>query len=691
MIKSISIIIVNYNVKDYLANCLQSIRDSKYDGNIDIIVIDNDSYDGSSSMIRDRFPFVRLIENSENLGFAKGVNIGLKEKLGDYILILNPDTVIEERTLSVLKNYMEKNLEVGICGPKILNADGSLQLACKRSFPTPWVALPKILGLSKIFPNGKWTGKYNLTYLDSDERHSVEAISGSFMFMRNAVLGDVGKLDETFFMFGEDLDYCYRTIQAGFEIHYVPETQIIHYKGESVKSTPHDSVGWFYQAMNLFVNKHFSKTASIVTNTVLKIGISVRKASSFCISSVVPLLPVLLDLFMVSLAFLIVIPIRFGSLVPVVNVYLPVVTLYGIFWVLVGGVFQIYSRFVLAYNRAMLSSILGFLLSVAFTYFFKQIAYSRAVILGASLIITLLIPGWRLVAHIMKSRGFFRNLVLGQAPIFSRPAIIIGAGSEGQRIAQKIGRRPDTGIYIIGIVDPNPDQVTYSNADISTPYSILGSTDLINSLVKRYEIRELIFTSDRLDNEEIVNIMDMTKHLRLTYRVVPRERDILLGKASVEDVSDFPFVSIEYNLYHRLNVISKRVFDIIFSTSILIITTPLFLTVMIRFGKWKKREFWGREGIVFNAWVTPAKSRILRELPLLLNILFGEMSFVGTAMIPKEEKEINLICKPGLTGLDRIRKFRIGNEERTIYDHYYVQNQSMAFDVEIIIRSVLAL
>ena len=305
MIKSISIIIVNYNVKDYLANCLQSIRDSKYDGNIDIIVIDNDSYDGSSSMIRDRFPFVRLIENSENLGFAKGVNIGLKEKLGDYILILNPDTVIEERTLSVLKNYMEKNLEVGICGPKILNADGSLQLACKRSFPTPWVALPKILGLSKIFPNGKWTGKYNLTYLDSDERHSVEAISGSFMFMRNAVLGDVGKLDETFFMFGEDLDYCYRTIQAGFEIHYVPETQIIHYKGESVKSTPHDSVGWFYQAMNLFVNKHFSKTASIVTNTVLKIGISVRKASSFCISSVVPLLPVLLDLFMVSLAFLI--------------------------------------------------------------------------------------------------------------------------------------------------------------------------------------------------------------------------------------------------------------------------------------------------------------------------------------------------------------------------------------------------
>ena len=691
MKKTISIIIVNYNVKHYLANCIESICDSDYNGDIDIIVVDNNSYDGSVSMIRERFPFVKLIENDKNLGFAKGVNLGLRIAFGDYIILLNPDTVVEERTLSVLYNYMEENPEVGICGPKIINADGSLQLACKRSFPTPWVALPKILGLSKIFPNGKWTGKYNLTYLNSNQIHSVEAISGSFMFMRRSVLINVGELDETFFMFGEDLDFCYRSIQSGFEIHYVPYTQIIHYKGESVKSSPHDSTGWFYQAMDLFVNKHFSTTASILTKAVLKIGISLKKGSSFFVSSLVPLLPVLLDLFMVVIAFFIAITLRFGSFEPVVNVYFPVLTLYSLFWISVGGIFQIYSRFVLAYNRAMLSSILGFLLSVAFTYFFKQIAYSRAVILGASLIITLLIPGWRLVAHVLKSRGFFRNLVLGQAPIFSRPARIVGGGSEGQRIAQKMGRRPDTGIYIVGFVDPNPEALIFSDKEISSLHLILGSTDAINSIVVRYEIRELIFTSDRLDNKEIVKIMDNTKHLRLTYRVVPRERDILLGKASVEDVSDFPFVSIEYNLYHRLNVISKRIFDIIFSTLIIIFTFPLFLVLIIKFRKWNKREFWGREGRVFNAWVFPTKKRILGELPLMINVLFGEMSFVGTAMIPKEKKKINLICKPGLTGLDRIRKYRIGNEERTIYDHYYVQHQSMAFDVEIIIRSVLAL
>ena len=256
MSKSVSIIIVSYNVKDYLYNCLQSILNSDYSGDLDLILVDNGSYDGSVSIVRKNFPSVRVIENDSNLGFAKGVNIGLRESHGDYILLLNPDTVIEEKTLSVLTAYMEEHPIVGICGPKILNADGSLQLACKRSFPTPWVALPKLVGLSKLFPGGTWTGRYNLTYLDSDERHSVEAISGSFMFMSNRVLEKVGQLDERFFMFGEDLDYCYRIKKRGYDIVYNPISSIIHYKGESAKTAPYDMIHIFYTAFYQFYNKH---------------------------------------------------------------------------------------------------------------------------------------------------------------------------------------------------------------------------------------------------------------------------------------------------------------------------------------------------------------------------------------------------------------------------------------------------
>ena len=691
MSRPISVIIVNYNVKDYLANCLRSVEESDYAGQIEIIVVDNGSYDGSAAMVKARFPSVRLIDNGSNRGFAKAVNIGLRESSGDYKLLLNPDTVIEEKTLAVLAEYMEKHPEVGICGPKILNADGSLQLACKRSFPTPWVALPKLLGLSRLLPGGKWTGRYNLTYLNPEKHHSVEAISGSFMFMRRATVEKVGELDERFFMFGEDLDYCYRAIREGYAIHYVPDTQIIHYKGESVKSAPINSVNWFYEAMNLFVNKHFSRTALLLTRMALRMGITAKKITALGSSLLVQVFPVLLDVTMVTLAFGVAISARFGSLAPAAEAYLPVVALYALFWVAVGGVFQIYSRFILAYNRAMLSSILGFLLSVAFTYFFKQIAYSRAVLLGASLMITLLIPGWRLVAHVLKSRGFLRTMGLGQAPIFSRPAIIVGAGDEGQRIAHRIGRRPDTGIYVVGFADPNPGDVAPSSASDQSTLPLLGSTEHIDDIVKRHNVRELIFTSDRLDNTAIVRIMDETKHLRLTYRVVPRERDILLGKASVEDVSDFPFVSIEYTLYHRLNVVSKRLFDLLFSAVAITVASPLFLALLIRYPRWEKIEFWGREGTAFMGWLTPASNRFLRELPLLLKILSGEMSFVGSAMIPREEGTVHLICKPGLTGLDRIRKLQVDSDERAVYDHYYVQHQSMAFDVEILIRSMFAL
>jgi lipopolysaccharide/colanic/teichoic acid biosynthesis glycosyltransferase len=220
---------------------------------------------------------------------------------------------------------------------------------------------------------------------------------------------------------------------------------------------------------------------------------------------------------------------------------------------------------------------------------------------------------------------------------------------------------------------------------------MVGSTDDLESIVQAQGVRELIFTSDRLDNESIVAMMDSTKHLRLTYKVVPREQDILLGKASVEDVSDFPFVSIEYTLYHRLNVISKRIFDVVFSGIMLVLFSPFFLALLLRYFRWEKKEFWGREGSRFTAWMTPAKNRFFRELPLLLKILSGEMSFVGSAVIPTVGDVIHLICKPGLTGLDRIRKLHLDSDERAIYDHYYVQNQSMAFDVEILIRSVFAL
>ena len=212
MKKNVSLLIVSYNVCQYIAHAIDSILKSDLD-NFEIIIIDNNSYDNTVSYLKERYDHLRqikIIQNKENVGFGKAVNQAANIANGDYYLILNPDTIIQEETISILKDYLDNNPNVGMVGPKIINADGTLQLACKRSFPTLRVALPKLLGFSRLFPNSKWAGQYNLTYLDEDQISKVDAISGSCMFIRSFLFHELKGFDERFFMFGEDLDLCSR-------------------------------------------------------------------------------------------------------------------------------------------------------------------------------------------------------------------------------------------------------------------------------------------------------------------------------------------------------------------------------------------------------------------------------------------------------------------------------------------------
>ena len=212
MKNSVSLLIVSYNVRQYIAHAIDAIIKSDLD-DFEIIIIDNNSFDNTASYLKERYSHLRqikIVQNQENIGFGKAINQAASLAKGQYYLILNPDTIIQEETISTLKEYLDSNPEVGMVGPKILNADGTLQLACKRSFPTLGVALPKLLGFSRIFPKSKWAGKYNLTYLDEDEISSVDAISGSCMFIRSFLFHELKGFDERFFMFGEDLDLCSR-------------------------------------------------------------------------------------------------------------------------------------------------------------------------------------------------------------------------------------------------------------------------------------------------------------------------------------------------------------------------------------------------------------------------------------------------------------------------------------------------
>lgn len=289
----LSIIIVNYNVKEFLLNLLDSIRKASKEISTEVIVVDNASDDGSSEILNEKYPDINLIVNNENVGFGKANNQALEIAKGKYILLLNPDTIVREDTFIKMIEFFQSHPEVGIAGCKVLNPDGTLQLACRRGFPGPWTSFTKVMGLSTLFPKSRLFARYNLTYLDENQTYEVDAVSGAFLMMTKDVYQKIGGFDKQFFMYGEDLDLCYRAQKSGFKVYYVHSTEIIHYKGESTRRSSIDETKVFYDAMHLFVRKHFS--SSFIIESILQTAIIFRKLIAFANVYKVAIIGVLID------------------------------------------------------------------------------------------------------------------------------------------------------------------------------------------------------------------------------------------------------------------------------------------------------------------------------------------------------------------------------------------------------------
>ncbi|HWQ11299.1 MAG TPA: glycosyltransferase family 2 protein [Roseiflexaceae bacterium] len=296
---SLAIIIVNFHTRDLLRDCLRSLAAGAARCETTIWVVDNASTDGSAAMVRAEFPHVRLIESAYNGGFAYANNLALREVLSsqfagldsaphnsdlathtsapDYVLLLNPDTVTPPGAIDELVAYMEAHPDVGACGPKLLLADGSLDLACRRSFPTPAVSFYRMVGLAKIFPRSPRFGRYNMTYLDPDVEAEVDSVVGACMLVRGSVVREVGLLDEAYFMYGEDLDWAYRIRQYGWRIMYVPRATVHHYKRAASTQRPFPSIRAFYDAMRVFYRKHYAATTPAPINALIEAGITLKE------------------------------------------------------------------------------------------------------------------------------------------------------------------------------------------------------------------------------------------------------------------------------------------------------------------------------------------------------------------------------------------------------------------------------
>ena len=272
----LSVVIVNYNVKYYLEQCLESVRRASQGLQVEVFVVDNLSTDGSVPYLRERFPEVTFIENNENVGFARANNQAIRQSRGEYVLLLNPDTILCEDTLRRFVDFMDAHPEAGAAGAYMLHADGTFAPESRRGLPTPFVAFCKMSGLTRLFPKSRLFGRYYMGYLDVNEVNRIEAISGACMMLRREALDSVGLLDEDFFMYGEDIDLSYRILQGGYHNYFLP-VRMLHYKGESTVKNSYRYVYTFYQAMRLFFRKHYSHYSWVIS---LPINLAIW-ASSF--------------------------------------------------------------------------------------------------------------------------------------------------------------------------------------------------------------------------------------------------------------------------------------------------------------------------------------------------------------------------------------------------------------------------
>ncbi len=266
----LGIVIVSYCTRDLLRDCLRSVYANQGSFTFDVCVVDNASSDGSADMVATEFPQATLIANEENVGYPAANNQGLEifsfRRSGDasrgtepprFALLLNSDTKLPSDALGKMLDFMAEHPDAGAAGPKLVRPNGSLDLACRRSFPTPEVSFYRMIGLSRLFPRSRRFGQYNLTYLDPDQVTEVDSVVGAFMLVRGTAIEDVGLMDETFFMYGEDLDWAYRMKAAGWKIYYNPTVTVLHVKKASTRQNPRAQVA-FYHAMDIFYKKHFA-------------------------------------------------------------------------------------------------------------------------------------------------------------------------------------------------------------------------------------------------------------------------------------------------------------------------------------------------------------------------------------------------------------------------------------------------
>lgn len=644
----LSVVIVNYNVKYFLEQCLHSVEAAVKGLEAEVFVVDNNSVDGSVEMVQEKFPGVKLIVNKENTGFSKANNQAIYQSTGEYVLLLNPDTVVEHDTFLKSVAFMDAHPDAGGLGIKMVDGKGRFLPESKRGLPTPLVAFYKISGLSALFPKSRIFGQYHLGYLDKEQTHPVDVLAGAYMMLRRETLNKTGLLDETFFMYGEDIDLSYRITKAGYTNYYYPEARIIHYKGESTKKSSINYVFVFYNAMVIFARKHFSQKNARLFSILIHTAIYLRAGIAVLHRVLSKLLLPFADAAVTYAGVLLIVNYWESQVIYKVGGHYPSLFLFGVLpayilvWllaVLLSGGYDPPLRM-----RRILTGMFAGTVTILVFYALlpAELRFSRALIILASVWGLLAMTGIRFVLHL----AGFKNYRIGANP--NRRFAIVGNTVESERVADLL-RKTLVNPGFIGLVRLEDSRVG-SNG-------FIGNISHLDDIISIYKIDEVIFCARDLPAHRIIDTMSQLQRSQVEFKIAPPESLTIIGSNSISTSGDLYVIDINpvSKINNRRN---KRIFDL--ATALLMLPfSPLLM------------------------WLTKNPAGFIGNL---FRVLAANRSWVGYATQTASESSMPAIRKGILNPTDLFPNRQIDQETAGNLNMLYARDYRITNDLNILLK-----
>jgi len=638
----LSIIIVNYNVKHFLEQCLISVYASLKGIDAEIFVVDNASSDDSCTMIKEKFPEVILIENSKNLGFSKANNQAIVRSKGKYVLLLNPDTVVQEDTFSKCIAFMSSKPNAGSLTVKMIDGKGNYLPESKRGFPSPWVSFFKIFGLTALFPKSKLFARYYLGHLDKNQTQEIDVLPGAFMFIKKEALNKAGLLDEQFFMYGEDIDLSYRIAKAGYKNYYYPECQIIHYKGESTKKGSLNYVLIFYKAMIIFAKKHFKSNKASTFIVLINIAIYFRAFLSIAKRIIYALWLPILDAAIILLGVFTIIPfweqIRFQSsgIYPTQYVSL-LITFYVATWIFSLWINGAYDRpqKLLASSKGVLSGTV--LILAVYSILPNEMRFSRAIILLTGIWTLVSTQIIRLALSKLNPRSIINNK-------FTKKIAIVGSANNAKKVQDILSSSGIKYIYA--------GNFAAIENDTKSEYSI----ERLEEFVRINNIDEIIFCTQNISLRNIVTSMLFLSSLGKEYKIAPHEGSFIIGSNSIETTGELYTLDIKA-IGTQPSKRNKRLFDLVSSTIIILGTPLLFPFIKKPLKNWinSYKVFMG-----FKTWIGYSEKNCSNVLPKIKPCIF-----------PYQPSKVK------------------NSTENIDENLYYARNYNISLDIKVLLENIL--